>query len=113
MDVYGDKEKFGKQVGGDIVSNKKTYLLINALKLAKGEQKAELDKWINMGDFDNAEKVEAVTTIYNDLSIPEMTRSKINAYFEKGFNAFKTLEVEESRKKPILDFTNYLINREK
>lgn len=113
LDVYGDKEKFGKQVGGDIVSNKKTYLLINALKIARGEQKEELERWISAKNFDITEKVEEVTKIYDELSIREMTQSKINNYFEKGFSALERLVVEESRKKPILDFTNYLINREK
>ncbi|MEL6560094.1 MAG: polyprenyl synthetase family protein [Bacteroidota bacterium] len=113
LDVYGDKEKFGKQVGGDIVSNKKTFLLINALRLAEGEQKKELDKWLNTTDFDNAEKVDAVTKIYDGLDIREMTKTRINAYFEKGFDALKNLSVSEAQKKPLLDFTNYLINREK
>lgn len=113
LDVYGDKEKFGKQVGGDIVSNKKTYLLINALKLVKGAQKAELERWLNASEFDISEKVEAVTKIYDELAIGEMTRAKINAYFEKGFSALKELPVSDEQKNPLLDFTNYLINREK
>lgn len=113
LDVYGDKEKFGKQVGGDIVSNKKTFLLINALRLAEGEQKEALEKWLNATDFDNAKKVDAVTKIYDELDIREMTKTRINAYFERGFDALKKLSVSDEQKKPLLDFTNYLINREK
>src|SRR6202012_4691129 len=61
LDVYGDPEKFGKLVGGDIISNKKTFLLIKALELAKGEDAAELHNLINATQFDNTEKVAAVT----------------------------------------------------
>src|ERR1700743_795645 len=67
LDVYGDPEKFGKQVGGDIISNKKTYLLIKALEYAGNQHKSELDKWIALKQFDHAEKVSAVTAIYNSL----------------------------------------------
>src|SRR5476651_554712 len=69
LDVYGDPDKFGKQVGGDIISNKKTWLLIRALELATGSQKTELDNWIGLKQLDNAEKVTAVTAIYNTLNI--------------------------------------------
>ena len=113
LDVYGDKEKFGKQVGGDIVSNKKTYLLINALKLARGSQAKELRKWLEASDSDTAEKVSAVTAIYDKLGIREMTKQKIDDYFAKGFAALDRLQVADERKEALLAFTNYLINREK
>ncbi|MGB3465212.1 MAG: polyprenyl synthetase family protein [Cyclobacteriaceae bacterium] len=113
LDVYGDKDKFGKQVGGDIVSNKKTYLLINALKEAKGEQQEKLQDWLTREKFENDEKVAAVTAIYEELGIREMTRSQINRYFDKGFAALEKLNISKERKKPLVDFTNYLINREK
>ena len=87
--------------------------MINAWRLAEGEQKKELDMCLIASGFDNAEIVDAVTKIYDDLSIREMTKSRINAYFEKGFDALKNLSVSEVQKKPLLDFTNYLINREK
>src|SRR6201986_1517003 len=69
LDVYGDPEKFGKQVGGDIISNKKTYLLIKALELAKGEQADELNAFLSSTHLDNTEKVAGVTRIYNNLDI--------------------------------------------
>ena len=69
LDVYGDPDKFGKQVGGDIISNKKTYLLIKALELAKDTQSTELNNWITVQEFANQEKVSAVTDIYNQLQI--------------------------------------------
>src|ERR1700743_3844135 len=69
LDVYGDPEKFGKQVGGDIISNKKTYLLIKALELAKDHRGAELKALLANKQFDNSEKVKAVTDIYNSLDV--------------------------------------------
>jgi geranylgeranyl diphosphate synthase type II len=63
LDVYGDPTKFGKQVGGDIIANKKTFLLIEALSKAEGQLKTELEKWIEMKTFDNDEKVNAVRNI--------------------------------------------------
>ena len=65
LDVYGDPKVFGKKIGGDITSNKKTFMLINAFNLANAEQKKELEKWVNAQDFDREEKVEAVTRLYN------------------------------------------------
>ncbi|MHA7131960.1 polyprenyl synthetase family protein [Algoriphagus namhaensis] len=85
LDVFADQDKFGKQVGGDIISNKKTFLLIKALELAKGEQQQELMRWLEAKEFDKTEKVQAVTAIYNSLGIKELTESKMNSYFEKAF----------------------------
>src|ERR1700712_847762 len=78
LDVYGDPEKFGKQVGGDIISNKKTYLLIKALELADEKQLGDLNYWLNVADFDAAEKVAAVKGIYNQLSIREQAEAEMN-----------------------------------
>src|SRR5260370_32019462 len=67
LDVYGNPEKFGKQVGGDILSNKKTFLLIKALELADKGQTSELKKWLSDTNFDAQEKVTAITGIYDQL----------------------------------------------
>ncbi len=83
LDVYADKSKFGKQVGGDILSNKKTFLLIKAKELAQGAQKAELEKWLTTADFDKEEKVKAVTRIYDELRIQH--RGKNGGIFQYGF----------------------------
>ncbi|HBG58601.1 MAG TPA: isoprenyl synthetase, partial [Porphyromonadaceae bacterium] len=69
LDVYGDAKTFGKNIGGDIVSNKKTYLLIKALKTAGDGQRTELLKWISAEKFDKNEKIESVKNIYNDLNL--------------------------------------------
>lgn len=91
LDVYGDQQKFGKQVGGDIISNKKTFLLIHALTLAKGRNRKELDRWLAARDFRPEEKVKAVTEIYDRLNIAGITRKKIDGYFRSGFRLLKSL----------------------
>ena len=69
LDVYGDTKVFGKAIGGDIVSNKKTYMLINAFNLATDEQREELTKWTTAKEFDAKEKIAAVTALYNKIGI--------------------------------------------
>jgi len=110
LDVYGDNEKFGKQVGGDILSNKKTYLLITALAKAKGKDKSELNRWLSTNGR-SAEKVKAVTAIYDRLGISNSTEEKINFYFARGFSQLKKIKVAEHRKSPLYEFTLQLIDR--
>lgn len=113
LDVYADQEKFGKQVGGDIISNKKTFLLLKALELANKEQKTQLTQWIDKKEFDSAEKVEAVTAIYDQIGIKELTLGKMNEYFNKGFESLNKIEVAEERKTGLKSFALYLIERDK
>jgi len=112
LDVYGDPVKFGKQVGGDIISNKKTYMLIEAIEKASGETKASLNFWLNAKEFDNAEKVKAVTAIYDTLGIRQLAEAKINGYFDKGLECLAKLKVEEERKTELRAFAEMLIDRE-
>jgi geranylgeranyl diphosphate synthase type II len=112
LDVYGDPVKFGKQVGGDIIANKKTFLLIEALEQAKGALKDELIGWLNATDFDKAEKVQAVTSIYDKLGIRELTENRINMYFDRGFDCFEQIKADTDRKNVLIQFTRQLIERE-
>jgi geranylgeranyl diphosphate synthase type II len=113
LDVYADKEVFGKQVGGDIIANKKTFLLIKALELARGQDKKELEKWISIKDFDPVEKVSKVTSIYNDLNIEQFTKTEINHYFDLGLESFNQIDIETERRKDLLSISSFLMNREK
>ncbi len=97
LDVYGDQTKFGKQVGGDILSNKKTFLLIQAMERANGKDKTELLKWINAKSFDKVKKVKAVTAIYNKLNIPALTETEINDYFTKSLSGLSVLPPSKNR----------------
>jgi geranylgeranyl diphosphate synthase type II len=112
LDVYADASKFGKQVGGDIISNKKTYLLIKALELADRDQHAALREWGQKKDFDPGEKVEAVKRIYDELNIKRICEDKMNDFFEKGLKIFDSIEVEEDRKRSLRALIAKLIDRE-
>ena len=86
LDVYGDPSVFGKNIGGDITSNKKTFMLINALLRAEGQDKAELEAWIARKDFDRQEKVEAVTRLYTKLGIDRLARERIEYYTREALS---------------------------
>jgi len=111
LDVYGDQKKFGKQVGGDIISNKKTFLLIKALEMAKGKEKIELTKWLRTKKFDKRKKVKAVTALFDKLQIEKITSDKIADYFQKGLTSLDQLEVSSSRKDQLKKFILNLMNR--
>ncbi|MGD1842114.1 MAG: polyprenyl synthetase family protein [Thermonemataceae bacterium] len=112
LDVYGDQTKFGKQVGGDIIANKKTYLLIEALSRANETQAAQLHRWLSATSFDKVEKVKAVKDIYDELNIKSITEEKISTYFNQAFSLLSSLHVDESAKDTLQNFLQYLINRE-
>ncbi|WP_026350974.1 polyprenyl synthetase family protein [Dyadobacter beijingensis] len=113
LDVFGDPEKFGKQVGGDIIANKKTFLLIEALSKAEGQLKTELDQWLSLDTFDSAEKVRAVTEIYDKLEIRAFTEHKINEYFSRGIASLQQLRTDSVQKEVLLQFVEQLVAREK
>jgi geranylgeranyl diphosphate synthase type II len=112
LDVYGDPAKFGKQVGGDIIANKKTFLLIEALQQAKGSIRDELTNWLTLKTFDKAEKVQAVTAIYDQLGIRQQTETRINEYFARGFANFDQVNADSDRKNLLIQFTRQLVERE-
>jgi len=112
LDAYADSKKFGKQVGGDIIANKKTFLLIKSLELAKENQRQELQDWISKKKFNKTEKVKAVKDIYDNLAISSLTEKKINSYFKKGFSRLKNLNCSATRKTDLIKFTELLIGRE-
>jgi geranylgeranyl diphosphate synthase type II len=114
LDVYADKEKFGKQVGGDIIANKKTYLLVKAKESATGPTKDELDKWLQAKSFSSENKVKAVTAIYDQLQIKEKTMAVMEDYFQKGFKQLSELQVKNNEGLQLLqNLTQHLANREK
>ncbi|MBC8153884.1 MAG: polyprenyl synthetase family protein [Bacteroidetes bacterium] len=117
LDVYGDPAKFGKQVGGDILANKKTFLLIEALEQAGADHKADLIYWLNQTDFNGdasarEAKVRAVTRIYDELGIRQITESRIADYFSRGFANFDEVRAEPTRRALLLNFARQLVERE-
>lgn len=112
LDVYGDTKTFGKNIGGDILCNKKTFLLINALRRAEGEQKAQLEHWMARKDFDAAEKIAVVTNIYNVLGLKELSEAKMQTYYAEGMKNLAALSVSEERLAVLKEVTSRLMFRQ-
>jgi geranylgeranyl diphosphate synthase type II len=98
LDVYGDPEVFGKMIGQDILSNKKTYLLTRSLELAKGSIREELLGWLTAVKYDPEEKINAIRSIYNQLDIERLTASAMNEYYTDAIMHLDKLEVREDKK---------------
>ncbi|WDF53586.1 polyprenyl synthetase family protein [Mucilaginibacter sp. KACC 22063] len=113
LDVYGDPEKFGKQVGGDIMANKKTWLLIKALETAQDENLQQLDYWLSVKQFDPAEKVAAVTAIYNNLNIKAAAEFAMQKYASAAYEALNNINLSTERKQYLYEFAESLLNRDK
>jgi geranylgeranyl diphosphate synthase type II len=112
LDVYGDPEKFGKQVGGDILANKKTFLLIRALETAQSESAKTLQHWLTVANPNPEEKVKAVTALYTDLGIRAETEQKINQYFDQAFQSIDRLNLNSDQKTALGKFLAGLVDRE-
>ena len=112
LDVYGDESTFGKNIGGDICCNKKTYLLINAINGAKGVQKVELEEWLSQKEFNRREKVTAVTSLYNQLGLKEKTEQKLDEYYQKAIQCLDTIQIESSALKTLYQLAERLMFRE-
>lgn len=108
LDAFGDPEKFGKQVGGDILSNKKTYLNLTALKK---DTTGDAKLWLSKTNFDPNEKIEAVLSIYKKLGIDESCKRLMNDYYEKAFNQLKEIDVSSEKKEIIYNFATWITNR--
>lgn len=111
LDVYGDPKVFGKNIGGDILCNKKTYMLITALELADASQREELERWLNAKDYVPAEKVSAVTAIYNNIGIGKRCEEMVEAYYSDGLALLESIALPEERKQALKDFACSLMNR--
>jgi len=98
LDVYGDVDKFGKQIGGDIISNKKTFLLVSAIENAGNEEREELLNWFSETDFDPQEKIQSITGIYNQLNIGEKTKSKMEEYLRLALLDLNKVDVLNNTK---------------
>jgi geranylgeranyl diphosphate synthase type II len=112
LDVYGDMSKFGKTVGGDIVANKKTYLLITALQKAKGADAKKLNELLESKTIDSITKVKEVTEVYDKLEIKSFTELKINEYFDLAFKNLAKLDAPLHKKAILKELANQLAQRE-
>jgi geranylgeranyl diphosphate synthase, type II len=112
MDAYADPKKFGKQVGGDIIANKKTFLLIQALHKSKGKTKRDLTYWLSVKKFNKQEKVNAVKSIFDQLNIPSGVEKKMNGFFLTGFQSLEKIEGRTSSMAVLRNFTESLLERQ-
>jgi geranylgeranyl diphosphate synthase type II len=109
LDAFGDPEKFGKQVGGDILSNKKTFLLIHALAHANEAQKNELHALLAGNETD---KVAKVLTLFRETGAEKLTRDLQESYYQKALFHLDAIAVVSSRKKPLMELAEFLIKRD-
>lgn len=112
LDVYGDPRTFGKNIGGDIVSNKKTYMLIKALENANDEQRKELEKWIAAKEFDHDEKIKAVTKLYDEIGVREICERKMADYSEEALTYLSNVSVESIKKMELRKTLDKMMRRE-
>ena len=112
LDVYGDTKVFGKEIGGDIMCNKKTFMLINAFNRANDAQLKELQKWCSGEKFDRKEKVAAVTHLYDEIGIRQLCEAKIEYYFEESKKWLDKVSVPEERKAQLRAYINQMMKRE-
>ncbi len=110
LDAFGDPEKFGKQVGGDILANKKTFLLIHALETAPAAEQKELRRLLRTSEEG---KVDKVLAIFRETGIDTWAKSLKNAFIEEAAGHMDEIAVLSVRKKPLIDLMHYLVQRDK
>jgi geranylgeranyl diphosphate synthase, type II len=108
LDVFGNPDVFGKNTGGDIIANKKTFLLINALSKADGENQKKLKSWIEAENFDNEEKISEVKKIFKNLNIDKYTIENMQKYYDIAFEIFENINVSNENKKHLYEFAESL-----
>ena len=112
LDVYGDPIIFGKNIGGDIINDKKTFMLIEALRLAQGKDLLTLQQYIGDNDCDPREKVQVITEVYNNLGIDKLCHEQIEKYSQTAFSCMDEILVPEDRKLPLIALAQSLMNRD-
>ena len=112
LDVYGDPKVFGKNIGGDITSNKKTYMLINAVNRANDGQRDELMRWIDAKEFDREEKVKAVTALYDEIGIRQLCEQKIEECYARAKTFMDKVGVSEERKAILKAYAAAMMKRQ-
>lgn len=112
LDVYGDPEVFGKKIGGDILCNKKTYMLIKALAGADKSQREELNRWLSAEEYDQSAKIDAVTELYNQLNIRGVCENKMREYYTLAMESLAAVAIAEERKKELKNMMKLLMYRE-
>lgn len=108
LDCFGDPEKFGKQIGGDIISNKKTFMMLKALEL---DNSGELNKWIEKESFNSIEKVVAVKALYKTLKVDDLASELMDEYYSKGLESLAAISINDEKKIMLKSFAAQLMKR--
>ena len=111
LDVYADQSVFGKKIGGDICCNKKTFLLITAMRLASPEQLAQMNEWMAKSEFDADEKVAFFTKIYNELGVKEICQQRVQKLFDECDQYIANVSVAPEKKQLLKELADSLLNR--
>jgi len=112
LDVFGNEATFGKKIGGDILCNKKTYLLIHALELAVGNEASELQNWLKISDAGLADnKIKSVTTLYNKLGVKAICEDKMEFFYTKAIANLDNVRVAENKKQELRNLAEKLMHR--
>lgn len=112
LDVFADQDKFGKKIGGDIVSNKKTFLLLKALEISDDSTKMIILDWMNKSDFDENEKIRAITEVYNKLDIKGITEIYIDQYYKLALDVFTEINLAGETMTELIQLANLIMNRD-
>jgi geranylgeranyl diphosphate synthase type II len=112
LDVYADVNKFGKNTGGDIAENKKTYMSLKAIELAQGEDLRQLQHYFSSINFEKQEKFNAVKAIYDKYRIKNHAQDLINQYYNNAFKSLEAINHPKETKQPLIDFVNQMVERE-
>ena len=113
LDTFGNEKVFGKKIGGDIVNNKKTWLLVECLRRVSGQRKQELEKLLQLGEDKRQEKVEAVRNLYVELGVKEAAAAAILVYHKKAMDALAASGFDPAQTRILAQFAEELIHREK
>ena len=112
LDVFADQKKFGKRIGNDIVSNKKTFLLLKALELSDEPIKTELLNWNSKKEFNPEEKIEAIQSIYNKLNIKDITINNMENYYQSALNTWNEMDSSPEKKAELLELAQMIMKRD-
>ncbi len=111
LDVYGNFKTFGKRIGGDILCNKKTFMLINALQKAAPNQRAELERWIAAREYDEEEKIRAVTRLYTEIGVDRAAVERMNAYYAEAEACLARVALPQERKQILWQYAQSMLGR--
>lgn len=112
LDTFGDPEKFGKKVGGDILNNKKTFLVLKAMELADVEDQKALESWMSTTEADEAEKISAVRALFRKWKVHELAAEKMDQYQKTAFEHLHQVQAPAAKKQLLFDLADQLLVRE-